>query len=429
MPGDNSPTKEANFGSYGVRPATGVSPGTLVKAAPLFQDRNLPLLIEPAVEGLSLPAWAEPNRALLNDQLLRHGGLLFRGFDLQKPSDMEEVIQAILGKLPEFREASMLRESVAGRIYAGTAYPPDSPIFVRNESSYANQWPLKIFLFCLEPPIAGGETYIADIRRVLRHIKPEIRERFTRKGWMYIRNFENDFGLSWQMAFQTSDRAEVEAHCAKNDIKVEWREGNRLRTHAVRSVFARHPKTGESLWFNHVTFFNISTLEPVVREALMSTLNESELPTNTYYGDGLPIEPEVMEHLREAYRRETVSVSWKKGDLLLLDNMLVAYGRASFTGSRKVLVGMVETVTREEATTQPVSSEISMLYLEIRDLIAQSSHEAEVRREIDQKLQRLRTLQEAEAEELERHFEERLRLKSGAGWAHLQRIKERLGDA
>ena len=53
--------------------------------------------------------------------------------------------------------------------------------------------------------------------------------------------------------------------------------------------------------------------------------------------------------LREAYRRETVSFPWQKGDLLMLDNMLVAHGRAPFSGPRQILVGMAEPVTRDQA--------------------------------------------------------------------------------
>jgi len=75
------------------------------------------------------------------------------------------------------------------------------------------------------------------------------------------------------------------------------------------------------------------------------------------------------------------------------------------------------------------SSEIPALYSQIRELVARSANEPGLSSEIDRQIQRLRSLQEAQAEELERRFEERLRLRSGSGWAHLQRIKERLGDA
>jgi alpha-ketoglutarate-dependent taurine dioxygenase len=351
MTNDSSETAKPSLGSLGGirRRAVSVSAESLVKMAPLFPDGDLPLVIEPAVSGLSLAAWAETNRALIDEKLLHHGGILFRGFGLEEPADLEHVIQAVSGESLEYRERSSPRHAVAGNIYTSTDYPPSYPIFLHNENSYQSQWPRKIFFCCRVEPTDRGETPIADIRRVARHIDPEIRERFAQKGWMYIRNFGDGFGLDWPTVFQTTDRAQVEAHCAKSDIQVEWKEDNRLRTRAIRPVLAKHPKTGEAVWFNHATFFHISTLEPDIREGLLAEFDAEDLPANTYYGDGTPIEPEVMDHLREAYRRETVSFPWKKGDLLLLDNMLVAHGRAPYSGQRQILVGMAEPVTREQA--------------------------------------------------------------------------------
>jgi hypothetical protein len=40
-----------------------------------------------------------------------------------------------------------------------------------------------------------------------------------------------------------------------------------------------------------------------------------------------------------------VAFPWQKGDILLLDNMLVAHGRAPYAGPRKVVVAMAEPVS------------------------------------------------------------------------------------
>lgn len=327
-----------------------VSAGSLVRIHPLHPDLDLPLVIDPAVQSLDLNAWAAGNRALLAEKLLRHGGILFRGFDVQSAADLEEFIRASCGESLEYRERSSPRHSVAGNIYTSTDYPPRYPIFLHNENSYQQTWPLKIFFLCETPAREGGETPIADCRRVLQRIAPEVRDRFTEKQWMVVRNFGEGLGLDWPTVFQTTDRAEVEEYCRRSGIDVEWRHGGRLRTRAVRPAIARHPQTGEMLWFNHATFFHISTLVPEVRETLLREFAEEDLPANTYYGDGAPIEPEVLEHLRAAYRAETVSFPWQERDLLLLDNMLVAHGRGAFSGPRKVLVGMAEPVSREQVS-------------------------------------------------------------------------------
>jgi alpha-ketoglutarate-dependent taurine dioxygenase len=309
---------------------------------------ELPLLAEPAGPGVDLAAWAAAHRDLLERELQRHGGILFRGFDLREPEDLEAVIRAVSNESLEYRERSSPRHAVKGNIYTSTDYPPSQPIFLHNENSYQKEWPLKIFFFCRQAPDKGGETPIADVRKVLARISPEIRDRFASRKWMYVRNFGDGLGLTWQNVFQTEDKEAIERHCRERGIETEW-AGDHLRTRAVRQAVARHPKTGEPVWFNHATFFHVSTLEPEVRFALLDEFDDGELPANTYYGDGSPIEPEVLDHLRAAYTAETVSFPWRQGDLLMLDNMLVAHGRAPYSGPRQILVGMAEPVSGEQA--------------------------------------------------------------------------------
>jgi alpha-ketoglutarate-dependent taurine dioxygenase len=344
--GDPATPPSRSLGAIKRRAVT-VSSETLVRFSTL-PIGDLPLVVEPAVQGVDILSWAASNRELLEEKLRKHGGILFRGFNLQGPEDLEGFIRAASGESLEYRERSSPRTAVQGNIYTSTDYPADQPIFLHNENSYQKEWPRKIFFFCRQAPGAGGETPIADVRKVLARISPEIRDRFAERRWMYVRNFGDGFGLAWQTVFQSTDKEAIERHCQDKGITVEWKDGDRLRTRAVRTALARHPVTGELVWFNHATFFHVSTLSPAVREALMEEFEDGELPANTYYGDGTPIEPEVMEHLREAYRAETVAFPWQKGDLLMLDNMLVAHGRAPYSGAREILVGMAEPVSQEQ---------------------------------------------------------------------------------
>jgi alpha-ketoglutarate-dependent taurine dioxygenase len=330
------------------RRAVSVSQESLVQTEPLFPDGTLPLLVRPAVPGVSLAAWAEANRPTIDAALKKHGGILFRGFDIPRVEDFDRTVQSISGDLLEYKERSSPRHAVAGKIYTSTDYPPSEPIFLHNENSYQKTWPMRIFFFCNVQPTEGGETPIADTRRVYQRIDPTVRQKFAEKGWMYVRNFGDGFGLPWKEVFQTDDKTAVEEHCKRSGIQVEWKEGDRLRTRAVRRALTAHPQSGEMVWFNHATFFNVSTLTPRVREALLEEFAEEDLPTNTYYGDGTPIEPEVLDHLRECYSAETVAFPWEKGDLLMLDNMMVAHGRAPFSGQRQILVGMSHAVTWDD---------------------------------------------------------------------------------
>jgi alpha-ketoglutarate-dependent taurine dioxygenase len=328
--------------------AISMSQETLVRAATLQPDTLLPLIVEPAVNNVNLIEWAKSNREFIESKLMKHGAILFRNFNLRTVADFESFTAAASGELILYRERSSPRHEVGERVYTSTDYPEDQKIFPHNEHSYARTLPLKLFFFCRTPAQQGGETPIADCRRIFQRISPGTREKFIEKKWQYVRNFGRGFGLAWETVFQTDDKRVVEEYCRNAAIEVEWRDGNRLRTRQVRPAIARHPRTGEPVWFNHATFFHVSTLDPAMRAVLLSEFNNADLPNNTYYGDGSAIEPEVLDELREAYLAELVTFEWQQGDVVLLDNMLTAHSRNSYVGPREVLFAMADQFTRED---------------------------------------------------------------------------------
>ena len=324
------------------RRSLSVSNGDLVRLEPLYPDRSLPLLARPTFKGVDLTIWTSNTLELIQKNLSIHGAILFRNFDLTTASEFEQFIKVVSPQLLEYRERSSPRSQVLGNIYTSTNHPADQTIFLHNENSYQQSWPMKIFFFCTSPATSGGETPLADCRRVFARLNSKLVERFEKKQVMYVRNFGDGFGLPWETVYNSTDRNGVEQQCRTAGVELEWKENNRLRTRAVRPVLARHPQTRELTWFNHATFFNISTIEESTRKALLADFGPEDLPTNSFYGDGSSIEPSVLDELRDCYLQEQVSFQWERGDLLMVDNMLVAHGRAPFTGQREVLAGMAE---------------------------------------------------------------------------------------
>lgn len=312
----------------------------LIKTSSLQPGQNLPLVIEPNLDAVDLPSWARNNAEFLEQSLNQHGGILFRGFDLKTQTDFEEAVNSMSAELMHYMEGATPRVQLSENVYTSTEYPANQSIALHNELSYVTTWPGRIWFFCVTPSPQGGETPIADIRQVLKRIDPKIVDRFTRKGWMLVRNFGNDMSLPWQSVFRTEDKSTLESYCRDAEVEVEWIDHQHLRTRQVRPPVARHPRTGEMGWFNHICFWNVFSLEPGVRESMLAFFKEENLPYNTYYGDGSPIEVSVIEEIRDAYEQETVKFQWRERDLLMLDNMLVAHGRSPFVGPRKILVAM-----------------------------------------------------------------------------------------
>ncbi len=321
----------------------------LVTFEPLREGGGLPLLARPAVAGTDLAAWLEGHREPVGRQLCEHGGILFRGFGVRTPEELERLVRGLSGEPLEYTFRSTPRSQVRGEIYTSTEYPADQSIPLHNEMSYTSSWPLKIFFCCATPAPEGGETPIADSRAVLRRLDPRVRERFERTGVMYVRNYGEGIDLPWREVFQTDSRAAVDAFCRSAGLELEWLGEDRLRTRQVCQAVAAHPSSGERLWFNQAHLFHVTSLPAEILEPLLATVAEADLPRNTYYGDGSPIEADVLAEIRAAYREESVAFAWQEGDVLLLDNMLTAHGRRPYRGTRKVLVGMAEPWSAQEA--------------------------------------------------------------------------------
>ncbi|MBW4457214.1 MAG: amino acid adenylation domain-containing protein [Nostoc indistinguendum CM1-VF10] len=323
--------------------AINLSQETLIKTDFFQPGETLPLVITPDVDDVDILDWATSNREFIETKLLHYGAILFRNFGVADSAEFESLAEAICPRL--FGEYGDLpREGVSGKVYGSTPYPSGQVILFHNESSHMHCWPQKIWFFCVQPAQQGGETPIVDCRKVFQLLDPKLREKFASKQLMYVRNYTDGLDVSWQDFFHTTNRAEVEEYCRKASISVEWKPDGGLRTCQVRPAVVKHPKTGEPVFFNQIQLHHASYLKSEVRESLLSSFGENNLPRHVYYGDRSPIEDSVIEEILAVYKEAEVSFSWQKGDVLMLDNMLTAHGRNLYVGPRKIVVAMGEMI-------------------------------------------------------------------------------------
>jgi alpha-ketoglutarate-dependent taurine dioxygenase len=283
----------------------------------------------------------ELNKKQIEDDLLTYGGVLLRNFNIRSLSEFNKLANMISPNLLDYVNRSTPRTKLGGKIYTATEYPPDKFIPFHNENSYTQQWPNKIIFFSVIAAEDGGETAIADSRNVYDNIDKEIIDKFNEKKVLYVRNFTPGIDLSWQEVFQTEEKREVERYCNSHSIDYEWKTGDiELTTKQVCQAIIKHPVTQEDVWFNQAHLFHISSLDKNDRKELMQLLGKDKLTRNAFYGDGSEIDEDYLDEIRQAYEKERIEFSWRKGDVMILDNRLMAHSRNPFKGNRKVVVAM-----------------------------------------------------------------------------------------
>ncbi|TYH14574.1 hypothetical protein ES288_A06G231300v1 [Gossypium darwinii] len=278
------------------------------------------------------------HKPFLDSLLLKSGALLFRGFPVKTAKDFNDVVEAFgFEELPYVGGAAP-RTNVVGRVFTANESPPDQKIPFHHEMAQVPEFPSKLFFFCEVEPGSGGETPIVLSHIVYEKMKekyPEFVDRLEVHGLLYTRVLGEDddpsspIGRGWKSTFLTSDKAVAEERAAKLGMKLEWLS-NGVKTvmgpiPAIKYDKSRHRK----IWFNSMvaayTGWEDARNDPVKAVT---------------FGDGQPLPADIIYDCLKILEDECVSIPWKKGDVMLIDNLATLHSRRSFTPPRRVLASL-----------------------------------------------------------------------------------------
>ncbi|MFF2810097.1 TauD/TfdA family dioxygenase [Streptomyces sp. NPDC058000] len=288
--------------------------------------------------------WAARHREALRATLAEHGAVLVRGLGLHDTAGTTATFKALSTDLMVETESFAPRQRYETGVYSSSKWPQNQPMCMHHELSYTLEFPSLMLFACLRAPADGGATAVADATTVLDALPRKVVKRFDRQGWLLTRTYNDEIGASVAEAFGTDDRDTVERYCRANAIDVRWQPDGTLHTRQRRSAVVRHPLSGRRCWFNQIAFLNEWTIAPEIREYLVDTYGADGLPFNTRYGNGDPIDADVIELLNTVYQHHTAREPWQDGDLLLVDNIRTAHSREPFEGAREVLVAMADPI-------------------------------------------------------------------------------------
>jgi hypothetical protein len=271
-----------------------------------------------------------------------HGAVRVVGLAIGGPGDLVDARTA-LGARPAYaREHFAPRRALGDGVYATPEWDPQREMCPHHEQSFAVDFPGLMLLGCVSAATGGGEVSLCDTRKLLAGLPADAVARFDRQGWRLVRTFHPFFGISWSDAYGVDDRPALERFCASRAISLRWEPGGAAHTCQHRPALVRHPVTGDRCWFNDLAFLSLWSVEPAEREVLRQAFGPDGVPLNTAYGDGTALDQATYRAVQSAYTRAAYRLRWSAGDLLVLDNLLMAYGRQAFTGPLEIIHALAE---------------------------------------------------------------------------------------
>lgn len=335
---------------------------------------SLPLFVRPTEDKSRefLERWLSNNKEWVEEKLLEHGAVMFRGFDIPTGADFESVVRRIQPELSDQYRGTSPRRLIPGTkaVFSASELPSYYPIAQHLEMSQLPAPPRKVFFCCLDPPTSfGGETSLCDFRKVYKEMDPEVRSTFEEKGVMYIKNYTRNgkkwtidptMLKGWEELFDTADKTVVEEECRRSNIDFKWKDNDTLTMVNREEAIQYHPKTNEPVWFNHVQVFHLTMLKDelcrvscrsrslfflilaylmaLINWVAMTFLKHTNFGFYTFYGDGSEVSPSALKEVGNAIWKNMVFNRWEMGDILMIDNFSTSHGRQPYFGKRKVVV-------------------------------------------------------------------------------------------
>ncbi|MFD9410712.1 TauD/TfdA family dioxygenase [Streptomyces sp. NPDC059989] len=276
----------------------------------------------------------------LTDLLTEEKAVVFRGFDITSDT-LDDILGLVLPDRAGPARRPARRDRIGGGLRTAAEDRPHVTVQPHNEMSHSHAWPTRLALYCHTASTTGGATVVVDGERWLAALEPELRERFA-PGVRYVRYLHDGPGLgeSWQDAFGTTHREEVEVFLDCTGAEWSWKADGGIQVAQIRPATVLHPVTGAEVWFNQAHRWYPPGHGDDTGDALARILPGDVPPRNVTFSDGSPIPQEYVLQISDRGFARAVDIEWNRGDLMLLDNVALAHGRRPFTGRRRICMAM-----------------------------------------------------------------------------------------
>jgi alpha-ketoglutarate-dependent taurine dioxygenase len=319
-----------------------------------------------------------------------YGGLYFKGFNIESAQDFETIAQEIDPHLCDKHPFNCSTRTWYTKYTCDVAKPDIEqslvPKGMHNEDSYVGYIPKTIMFYSLEPATQGGETLVADCRKVYRDLPDNLKKKLSGKIMINKLIMHDDvFLVNSRIPKDFEMIKELgESHNSQETLRLS--ENLAQFSFEIPAVI-KCDFSNDPIWFNllhiaHYFSYNVyidtwfaykrkkgflnktkairivcltflSDLKYLVKSFMNRDRENPEFLSeigNYYVSDGTKISLLDRIQINLAIWKNTAIIPLEKGDMVALDNRLTSHGRMPFKGRRVVLASIGSLTTVENFT-------------------------------------------------------------------------------
>lgn len=334
----------------------------------------------------NLQGWIKEYLPFVKEKMAQYGGIFFKGFDINTAQDFEDIAKEVDSDLcsshPFNCSARTWHTKYTCEVQSPNIKQSLVPKGTHNEDAYVGHIPSTIMFCPLEPAVRGGETLVADCRKIYHNLPQHLKEKFLGKK---IQNnlimHDSVFLINGRVPKSQKAINELgKLHNAKEVTRLS--ENLTQFKFEIPAVIKDH--NNDPLWFNlmHIPkylsynvyidtwfahkylgggFRQIKALWAIflaffkdLKFLLKNFLNRDPENINFlseigdyFFTDGTRLTLKERVQIILAIWKSTSVIQLEKGDILALDNKRLSHGRMPFKGRRVFLAAIGSLVSVE----------------------------------------------------------------------------------
>ncbi len=192
---------------------------------------------------------------------------------------------------------------------------------LHGEMIYMKNSPTLLWFYCENPSAKDGETNVCDGIVFYQALSDSTKALFQTKKINFIRTYPD---VVWQQVYQTDNFEQLKAICADNSWNVRLNQDRSITTESI------YPAISSTVDNQHFAFIN-NILSILEREAKKQTKQTDLIRLE----DNSLLPEAVIQEIQQIAERLTFSVTWERGDMMMLDNTRVMHGRNAFLDNQR----------------------------------------------------------------------------------------------